>query len=115
MISGESMFEYPLNYLPSRNDNNYDMVFASIYSTDKAQAKLDKIKGEIKNNDRIISIDIQKFNEDFNNKSYLPNFSKRSFIMMPHIAPDNNPGELRAFFRLFYPDNEFVSETWDEN
>ena len=117
IVSGDSMLSSQFKYLPQREKNSFDFIFAALYSTDRAKLLLDRKKNEeakFYNNDKIISVDNQniKLSETFPNKIEL--LKKNTHIMLPYNAPDNNCQHFKSLVELFYPkDENFVQETWE--
>jgi len=109
-ISGSSFVE-SIHYVPGRNKRRFDMMFATVYSSDIAQNRFDDVKGN--SNDDLISVDYQELIcEDFKKYDTIDLYFQ-SILMLPHTAPDNNPYWLAPLSRLFYPAPNFVQESWD--
>ena len=113
-ISGQSLFTSQIHYSPTLEKQNYDITFATIYSSDTANEYFNNLilQKNKSSNDDFIFTDYQaiSFNEHLHNHK---NFFKQSLLMLPHIAPDNNLSYLAPVFELFYPRKEFVQEAWD--
>lgn len=115
IISGDSLFVYPYCYIPDRTVGDYDMIFASLYSTPKANNNLIKHKYGHKNNDSIICVDYDPGNYNKIKKILLSSttIKERPIIMFPYMAPDNNSNDIRSLLKIFYPkDGSFVKPTW---
>lgn len=93
------------------------MIFASLYSTDRAEGMLNLKKEEdddVTKNDRIISVDKQNIKVDKLLLTRIDLLKKNTHIMLPYNAPDNNSQHFRELVQLFYPEDEnFVQDTWE--
>ena len=110
IISGESILSSQFNYKPSRDKNSFDIIFASVYSTNEAKEKFDSYKGKT-NNDKLVSVDYQLLNKlpvEIKNKEPY----KNTFIMFPYNSPDNNSAIFQDTCRLFYPAKSFIQGPW---
>lgn len=116
IVSGDSILSTQFKYLAKREKNNFEMIFASLYSTDRAEGMLNlkKEEDDVTNNDRIISVDKQNIKVDKLLLTKIDLLKKNTHIMLPYNAPDNNSQHFRELVQLFYPEGEnFVQETWE--
>lgn len=112
-ISGQSLLNSPVSY-SSAIKKNFDIIFASVYSTDRAEDLFDSFKDDsvLVNEDEMISTNYQQILFDVNRHAE-KGFFRQSLLMLPHIAPDNNLEALSPLIKLFYPPGDFVQESWD--
>ena len=109
-ISGESILQTQFKYHPYRDKDSFDIIFGSVYSSDKAKELLNKSHKKIRN-DRMISVDNQKLeNIPIKNNGFEP--YKNTLILFPYNSPDNNSAIFQDLYNLFYPSRSFVQSSW---
>lgn len=116
IVTGDSILSSQFKYIAKRKKNSFEMIFASLYSTDRAEGMLNLKKEEdgVTNNDRIISVDKQNIKVDKLLLTRIDLLKKNTHIMLPYNAPDNNSQHFRELVQLFYPEDEnFVQDTWE--
>ncbi len=109
-ISGESVLMTQFRYIPFRDKDSFNMIFGSIYSSDKAKELLDLCYKKVKK-DRILSVDNQKL-EDIPIKDNTFEQYKNTLIFFPYNSPDNNSIAFQDLYPLFYPSRSFVQSPW---
>jgi len=113
-VTGYSLFATQVYYHPNLKKENFDITFATVYATDSANKRFEKIQSQTNkvNDDDFIFSDYQElsYNENMHDSA---SFFKESLLMLPHIAPDNNMSYFAPVIRLFYPRREFVQEAWN--
>lgn len=115
IISGNSLFIRPLLYKPDREVGDYDMIFASLYSTKNAKIMLAHEKQHHKNNDKIISVDNENEKCSFWKCLLIgkTDLKERPLIMFPYMTPDNNSADVINILKLFYPSGgDFVKKSY---
>ena len=110
-LSGLSLINSPVHYDSTYKKENFDFLFATVYSSDRAFELFNERK-MVQSNDDMISVNYQQLQFDINRHKD-KEFFRQSLLMLPHIAPDNNLDCLRDLFKLFYPAGDFVQESWE--
>ncbi len=128
MISGSCLlsdtFPYEHSYYIGeimKKLKNTDFIFANILTYDNVR---DRLKHESKkykreNKDRIVSIENGRM--DMRDSEYFKILNKTkarigsTAILFPYMTPDNNAPNLRELFKLYYPQESFLSNPLTED